>query len=78
MCITLEGAWCEYACIPARNCVVIPDNLSFEDAAALPVNYLTAYFMLFHCANLGQRKSILIHMAAGGVVRIIIIENLNG
>lgn len=77
MCITLEGAWCEYACVPARNCVVIPDSLSFEDAAALPVNYLTAYFMLFHCANLGRRKSILIHMAAGGVVRIV-IKNLHG
>lgn len=43
--------------------------MSFEDAAAIPITYLTAYLMLFHCCNLGARKSVLIHMAAGGVVR---------
>jgi len=67
LCLVLGGAWTEYICNPAEACVVIPESMSFEDAAALPVNYLTAYFMLFHCANLGRRKSILIHMAAGGV-----------
>lgn len=65
----MDGAWSEYACVPANLCFAIPESMSFEEAAALPVQYLTAYFMLFHCANLGHRKSILIHMAAGGVVR---------
>ena len=51
--------------------------MSFEDAAAIPINYLTAYFTVFHCANLGHRKSILIHMAAGGVVSLK-QEILNG
>lgn len=70
-CITSEGAWSEYACIPAERCFVIPDSMSFEEAAAIPITYLTAYFMLFHCSNLSARKSVLIHMAAGGVVRIV-------
>jgi len=72
LCLRLEtcGAWSEYVCIPAENCFVIAESMSFEDAAAIPINYLTAYFTVFHCANLGHRKSILIHMAAGGVVSL--------
>ncbi|XP_068725582.1 synaptic vesicle membrane protein VAT-1 homolog [Montipora capricornis] len=66
-CLMLSGAWSEYVSVPADLCFLLPESMSFEDAAALPVNYLTAYFMLFHCANLGRRKSVLIHMAAGGV-----------
>lgn len=69
VCITGDSAWSEYACVPGGSCFVLPDSMSFEDAAAIPVTYLTAYFMLFLCASLGQRKSVLIHMAAGGVVR---------
>lgn len=67
--MTTDGAWSEYTSIPASSCFVIPESMSFEDAAAIPITYLTAYLMLFHCCNLGARKSVLIHMAAGGVVR---------
>ncbi|XP_029191095.2 synaptic vesicle membrane protein VAT-1 homolog [Acropora millepora] len=67
VCLMYNGAWSEYVSVPVDNCFPLPESMSFEDAAALPVNYLTAYFMLFHCANLGRRKSVLIHMAAGGV-----------
>jgi NADPH:quinone reductase-like Zn-dependent oxidoreductase len=45
----------------------IPDSMSFEDAAALPVNYVTAYHMLFQLARLRPGESVLVHMAAGGV-----------
>lgn len=43
--------------VPASHCIRIPDALSFVEAAALPVNYLTAYLMLFRIGNLrpGQR-----------------------
>lgn len=68
-CLMYSGAWSEYISVAADDCFPLPESMSFEDAAALPINYLTAYFMLFHCANLGRRKSVLIHMAAGGVVR---------
>ena len=69
-CLSMDGAWSEFTCLPAANCYVMPDSMSFEEGVALLVQYLTAYFMLFHCANLGKRKSVLIHMAAGGVVSI--------
>jgi synaptic vesicle membrane protein VAT-1 len=45
----------------------IPDGMSFADAAALPVNYVTAYHMLFQLARLRPGESVLVHMAAGGV-----------
>jgi len=45
----------------------IPDTLSFEDAATLPVVYVTSLHALFDIGNLSGGKSVLIHSAAGGV-----------
>ncbi len=45
----------------------IPDAMSFEQAAAIPVNYATAYLMLFRVGYLRPGARVLIHMAAGGV-----------
>ncbi|GAB5402655.1 MAG: hypothetical protein Aurels2KO_08860 [Aureliella sp.] len=44
-----------------------PESLSFEQAAALPVAFLTADYAMNHCAGLGAGDSILIHSASGGV-----------
>ena len=52
---------------PAGQVKKLPDAMSFDEGAALPVNYLTAYHMLFHVGSLRPGDSILIHMAAGGV-----------
>ena len=51
----------------ASRVLKIPDAMSFDDAAALPVNYLTAYQMLHRVGQLRPNQSVLIHMAAGGV-----------
>lgn len=61
------GTHAEYVVAPSKQVLEIPDNMSFEEAAALPVNYLTAYHMLFRVANLRKNNKVLIHMAAGGV-----------
>jgi NADPH:quinone reductase-like Zn-dependent oxidoreductase len=45
----------------------LPDAMSFEHAAALPVNYLTAHHMLFEIARIRPGAHVLVHMAAGGV-----------
>ena len=45
----------------------IPDELSFDEAAALPVNYLTAFHMLHWIAPTRPGMTVLLHMAAGGV-----------
>lgn len=67
MCVTPFGLWTEFAVLPENHCFIIPDNMSMEEAAAIPVNYITAYHMLFDLGNLRKNKSVLIHMAAGGV-----------
>jgi NADPH:quinone reductase-like Zn-dependent oxidoreductase len=61
------GGHAELVCAPAAQVVELPDALGFEEAAAIPVNYLTAYHMLFRVANLRAGQRILVHMAAGGV-----------
>ena len=59
------GCWSEYIAVSAVGVFPLPDEMSFEDAAALPVNYLTAYLMLHDFGNLRKGKSVLVHMAAG-------------
>lgn len=53
--------------VPSAQVVPIPEAMSFEKAAALPVTYLTAYHMLFRVARLRGGEHVLVHMAAGGV-----------
>jgi NADPH2:quinone reductase len=45
----------------------LPDSVSFETAAALPINYLTAHFALKRRARLADGDTVLVHGAAGGV-----------
>jgi NADPH:quinone reductase-like Zn-dependent oxidoreductase len=61
------GAQADHVVIPASQAVPVPDAMSLEAAAALPVNYLTAYHILFRVAPLRPGARVLIHMAAGGV-----------
>ncbi|KAG7506976.1 synaptic vesicle membrane protein VAT-1-like [Solea senegalensis] len=62
-----SGMWQEFVVVSNERTFLMPDQMSFEEGAAIPVNYLTAYMMLFDMANLKPGKSVLIHMAAGGV-----------
>ncbi|KAF0033059.1 synaptic vesicle membrane protein VAT-1 homolog [Scophthalmus maximus] len=61
------GLWQEVAVVPASHTFLIPEGMGFEEAAALPVNYITAYMMLFDFGNLRPNQSVLVHAAAGGV-----------
>ena len=65
MCLKDFGLWTEYALVAAEDCFVMPESMSYEHAAALGVNYVTAYMMLFEFGNLRPNKSVLVHMAAG-------------
>ena len=65
--LTHFGGHADVVCVPARQVFQIPDEMSFEEAAALPVNYLTAYHMLFRVACVRPGERVLVHMAAGGV-----------
>jgi NADPH:quinone reductase-like Zn-dependent oxidoreductase len=65
--ITRFGAHAEALCVPVRQVIPMPEGMSFEEGAALPVNYLTAYHALFRVASLRPGEKVLVHMAAGGV-----------
>jgi NADPH:quinone reductase-like Zn-dependent oxidoreductase len=61
------GAHASAVCLQGHQLFRMPDSMSFEEGAALPVNYLTAYHMLFEVRRLRPRDRVLVHMAAGGV-----------
>jgi NADPH:quinone reductase-like Zn-dependent oxidoreductase len=61
------GGFAERAVADARNVLRLPDGWNFEQGAALPVNYGTAYAALVLMANVRKGETVLVHMAAGGV-----------
>lgn len=61
------GGHAEAVCVPEHQVFAIPEGKSFEEAAAIPVNYLTAYHMLFDVFRVRSGDKVLVHMAAGGV-----------
>ncbi len=65
--LSFGGAYAEKIVIRAEQAAPIPTGMTFEDAAALPVNYLTAYHSLIYMARLRPNERVLIHAAAGGV-----------
>jgi synaptic vesicle membrane protein VAT-1 len=65
--LTHFGGHADVVCVPTEQVLAMPDAMSFEEAAAIPVNYLTAYHMLFRVANVRPGERVLVHMAAGGV-----------
>jgi zinc-binding alcohol dehydrogenase/oxidoreductase len=62
-----DGTCAELVAIPAENVYPIPDDLSFEDAAAFPLVFETAYRMLVTKARLQEGEWVLIWGIGGGV-----------
>ena len=62
-----DGSHAEFLVIPAEAVSAKPRNLSFEDAACVGVNFLTAFKGLFQRANLQQGETLLVTGAQGGV-----------
>lgn len=57
----------ELVAVAAAQIFEKPDNLSFEQGAAIPVNYLTAWALLVTMGGLQKDEAVLIHNAGGGV-----------
>jgi NADPH:quinone reductase len=64
---TSTGAFAEVAVVDADHVLPLPDNVSFEAGAGLPMNYLTAQFALVVRGHLRAGQAVLVHGAAGGV-----------
>jgi NADPH:quinone reductase-like Zn-dependent oxidoreductase len=65
--LTRFGGYAEAVAVPAAQVFPLPEALSFEQGAAIPVNYLTAVLMLRHFGNVQAGERVLVHAAAGGV-----------
>lgn len=62
-----RGVYAEFVKAPASNAFTIPLSLSFEEAAAIPLVFLTAWHMLVAQVNLQPGEDILIHAGGSGV-----------
>ena len=65
--ITRFGGYSDRVCVPAPQAMPLSDRMSYEEGAAIPVNYLTAYLMLIQMGSLKSGERVLVHSAAGGV-----------
>ena len=62
-----NGGYSTHTIANSKVVFKIPDEISFEIAAAFPAVYFTSYLMVIHPGALQKNESILIHGAAGGV-----------
>ncbi|KAH0497490.1 hypothetical protein TgHK011_004790 [Trichoderma gracile] len=67
VCAMSLGAYSTYTRCLETSAAAIPDNMSFEVAASIPVVYCTAYYGIVDLARLEHGERILIHAATGGV-----------
>jgi NADPH:quinone reductase-like Zn-dependent oxidoreductase len=64
---TADGGMCELLAVPRRNVVKRPDRLSYEEAAALGLTFLTAWHMLTARATVRPGETVLVIAASSGV-----------
>ncbi|WP_223773744.1 NADP-dependent oxidoreductase [Streptomyces sp. 135] len=62
-----RGTFAEYVAAPVRTLAPKPRNLSFEEAAGLPLAGLTAYQVMVKALQVKDGDTVLVHAAAGGV-----------
>jgi NADPH2:quinone reductase len=74
-----RGSYAEYAVVPAPMLVPIPDQISFESAAAIMLQGMTAHYLTQSTFTLQPGNTCLVHAAAGGVGLLIVqIAKLSG
>jgi NADPH2:quinone reductase len=66
------GAYAEARCAPAEKLVKVPDGISFEQAAAMMLQGMTAQFLVRQTYRVKPGDTILVHAAAGGVGLILV------
>ena len=59
--------YAEFVAVPLPNLIVLPDSISFENAAAFPLVFLTAWHMIVGRAQLKAGEDVLVWAAGSGV-----------
>ena len=65
--LMVDGGYAEYVKSPEQNVIPIPGDLNFDEAAAVPLVFLTAWHMLFGRAKLQPGEDVLVIGAGSGV-----------
>jgi NADPH:quinone reductase-like Zn-dependent oxidoreductase len=74
-----NGAQAEFVALPATNVLPLPEGLSFEEGAAFPLVFLTAWHMLVARARVRMGEDVLVHAGGSGVgTAAIQIARLHG
>jgi NADPH:quinone reductase-like Zn-dependent oxidoreductase len=63
----VSGGYCEQLCVPVENLLPLPAGLGFEEGAALPLVFLTAWQMLVDKAQVRPGETVLVHAAGSGI-----------
>ncbi|WP_346912738.1 SDR family NAD(P)-dependent oxidoreductase [uncultured Roseibium sp.] len=61
------ACFASHVTVDESGCAPMPSTVSPEEAATIPVTFLTAYYALVHLARLSKGETVLIHGGAGGV-----------
>ncbi len=61
------GGYAEYSAAPAGQCLLVPGNLSFVEAAALPETFFTVWSNVFDRGRLKTGESLLVHGGSSGI-----------
>ncbi len=62
-----NGGQASHVTVPVSRVIPLPEEMTLEKAASMPVTYMTAHHMLHHLGNLQPTDTVLIHGGAGGV-----------
>lgn len=62
-----NGGCAEFLAVPVRNLLAKPESLSFVEAAAIPLDFVTAWHMLISRAELRAGETVLVHAGGSGV-----------
>jgi NADPH:quinone reductase-like Zn-dependent oxidoreductase len=74
-----DGTFCEEIVLPEQNAIPFPESMTFEDAASVPLVFVTAWRMLITRGRLRAGEDVLIHGASAGVgIACIQIAKLAG
>jgi NADPH2:quinone reductase len=70
--VMTRGSYAEYAAVPARNLVAVPDHIQLRDAAAVLLQGMTAHYLTRSTFPLKPGDACLIHAAAGGTGSLLV------
>ena len=67
MALVAGAGYAEFVAVDAGSCILMPDNISFEEAAGMPETIYTVWHNVFQRGKLVENNKLLIHGGAGGI-----------